>query len=453
MAWIKWCFLGVFTAIGTVEASNIQLEINVDNPNFVLPVFAGPYSDRAASIAPEEYEMADALRELLDKKDKAAVLVKLNEFYDLELSAAMLILKAQVLFSLEMLDQAEDTFLAVLARKPQLIRAHSDIGQLYLVKEDYVKARKHFAKAISLGSNEAIIHGQLGYLNLTLHGAFSAIAQYQQAMALEPENIQWQQGLLASLSQAEMYESAQALLREMLNARPNDSALWLNKAAIALQLSSSLEALASIEMAMLLGDTAPKNIRTATQLHLQLGSYDRAYALMKDSVDRSKIDIATVNQYLTWLGQVGYWSEAAELLNELEGRLKALDSHDKSIFYMHRARIETIQSRSKEAKVFFEQSLVFDPTNGEALLLYAKYLIDSEDYVRAELLYSRAEGIEGSEKRAMLGRAQLYLLSKEYESTLGLLRNVLTLYPDSPGVRDNIEIMENIIRANKSIKI
>src|SRR5690606_28380075 len=103
-------------------------------------------------------------------------------------------------------------------------------------------------------SNEALIHGQLAYLNLTLYGPFSAISEYQQAMALEPDNIQWQQGLLAALTQAKMYEAAEALLQDLLAKRPTAADLWLNQAALALHQNEFQQALASLEMAILLGD-------------------------------------------------------------------------------------------------------------------------------------------------------------------------------------------------------
>src|SRR5690606_2013977 len=154
-------------------------------------------------------------------------------------------------------------------------------GQLYLIQEDYKKARQYFANAVAFGSNDAIIHGQLAYLNLTMHGASSAISEYQQALALEPENPQWQQGLLAAFTQAKMYEAARALLREMLTRHPDKPGLWLNHAALALQTENFEEAVIGLEMAILLGDDDEKNLKTAAQLHLQLHCYDRALVLLK----------------------------------------------------------------------------------------------------------------------------------------------------------------------------
>ncbi len=54
------CFFYGATAIA--EKNNANLTITLAKPTFVLPMFTGPYSEREASIAPEEYETAERLR-------------------------------------------------------------------------------------------------------------------------------------------------------------------------------------------------------------------------------------------------------------------------------------------------------------------------------------------------------------------------------------------------------
>src|SRR5690606_18529748 len=175
---ISWLWLAALMTFSLAAHSNTtpKMEIVAGKPTFVLPQFSGPYSQREASVAPEEYEIAERLRTMLDNNQRDEVLKELEVFYDIELSPAMLILKAQIYFSLKMYDKAETAYLAVLKRSPQLVRAHSDLAQLYLFQEDFDNARKYFANAVAFGSNEALIHGQLAYLNLTMHGPYSAIS-------------------------------------------------------------------------------------------------------------------------------------------------------------------------------------------------------------------------------------------------------------------------------------
>jgi tetratricopeptide (TPR) repeat protein len=438
--------------LNIAHAEKMELTIDVKKPVFVLPQFTGPYQEREASIAPEEYEAAENLRMLLESGKKDEVLAELKRFYDLELSPAMLALKAQLYFSLKKYDDAEKTYLAVLARQPQLVRAHSDLGQLYLLKENYTKAREHFAHAVSYGSNEAIIHGQLAYLNLTLYGAFSAISEYQQAMALEPENPQWQQGLLAALSQAKMYESASALIREMLGRHPDKSELWINQAALALKMDDRLLALSSLEMAILLGDDNENNLRTAAQLHLQLNSYDRALSLLEKHLSKTTLNMETLNQYLHWLGQVEMWSQADRLLDKAQQQLATMNDRDQSMFYHHRARVSKALNNFNNADQFFSKSLDKNPVNGDALLDYAQFCGEQKQHVKAELLYTRAESIKSKEKQALLGKAQLYLDMQDYESALTHLKSAYNKFPELYDLKDNIDSIQNIIRSRQQSK-
>jgi Tfp pilus assembly protein PilF len=435
----------------TASESNAALTIKLAKPTFVLPMFTGPYSEREASIAPEEYETAERLRSMLDSDEKEAVLKELENFFDIELSPAMLTLKAQIYFSLKDYKKAEETFLNVLSRKPQLVRVHRDLGQLYLLQDKPKLARHHFSEAVSFGSNEAIVHGQLAYLNLTLHGAFSAITSYQQAMAMQPEEVQWQQGLLAALSQAKMYESAQALLTELLAKNPADKELWLNQAILALNTNDTRQALVSLEMAIMLGESDDDNIKIATQLHLQQHSYDRAVVLISRHLDKPVLDMVLLNEYLTWLNQVDMWQQAGKLLDGLASKVETMKPAKQSVFYTHKAKVAIKKNQNKQAGRFYTLALEKDPTNGDALIDYALYATADKDYVKAELLYTRAAVLPTKMKQALLGKAQLYLNMRDHKSALQELQKVYSRFPELHYLPEQIEIIKNIIRTEVKV--
>ena len=427
------------------------MELELAKPTFVLPQFTGPYREREASVAPEEYEMADRLRTLLDSNQRQQVLDELAKFYDIELSPAMLTLKAQVYFTLEMYDEALETYKMVLSRKPELVRVHADLGQLYLIRNDFQKAREHFAKAISFGSNSAMIHGQLGYLNLSQHGPFSAIASYQQAMALEPNNLQWQQGLLAALSQAQMYTAAQALLDQLLESRPFDTELWLNKAALSLSTQQTQQALAAIEMAILLGEDSNRNLKVAAQLHLQLNSFARALELITQHINQTELDMVMLDEYLSWLTQTNMWAQAEKLLDNIAPQIQRLSLKEQSLYYARRAQIHHLQKNVSQAEDFYHLALEKDPTNGGALIGFAEFSSEQKQYTRAELLYVRAEAIEEVEKFALLGRAQVYILIEDYTSALRELTKAYQKFPELIELKDKIEAIEHIKRTREQI--
>ncbi|MFT7560828.1 MAG: tetratricopeptide (TPR) repeat protein [Flavobacteriales bacterium] len=441
--------LSIFVLSPLSFAGIQKIEIELSDAIFVLPNFEGPYRRREASIAPSEYEMAEEIRMLLDNDNKKEVLASLGKFYDIELSPAMQTLKAQVYFSLKDYDQAERHYLNVLKRMPELVRVHSDLGRLYLIKNDYAKARKYFANAIGFGENSAGIHGQLAYINLEMYGAFSAISGYQQALALDPTNKQWRQGLLVALIQAKMYEAASALIREQLNLDPGDIDLWLNQASLALQQDNSTLALNSLEMAILLGDKKPKNLTAAAQLHMQHHSYDRAVDLLEKNLTTSKLDMSVLSQYLSWMEQAKMWCKAKKLLSNAETKVSTLSRQDQSIYYYHAARISENSKNISKAELSFDKSIELNPLNGKALIAYAKHNKENKNHTKSELLYIRAEAISEYEKPAMLGRIQLYLEMQDYQSALTHLINAVTKYPDLIHLKNNIDVVENIIRTKK----
>lgn len=430
-------------------ATSHTFEIKLAKPEFVLPRFSGPYTEREASIAPEEYEMAETLQSLLESGQRDEVLAQLETYYEIELSPAMLALKAQVYSSLEMYDKAETTYLSILNRSPQLVRVHSDLGQLYLIREQFEKSRAHFANAVAFGSNDALVHGQLAYLNLTLYGPYSAISGYQTAMAIEPENVQWQRGLLASLTQAQMYNAAHALLRELISRRPEEPELWLNRAALAMQDDDPAQALASMEMANLLGDTDRDNLKATAQLHLQLGSYQRALALLKNGVARQSLNMSAIKDSVGWLLQTNMLAEAQELLDQAQNVFDKMSNDDRSNYFLLSARLSAMRNEVQKADRLFTQSLEANPVNGEALLAYADSLRARKNHTESELLYIRAEAIRATEQKAMRGRAQLYIEMQDYTAALRHLTLTLKKYPDLVDLHRNIEIIENILQAKR----
>ncbi len=430
-------------------AEPVRFELTLAPAKFVLPQFTGPYTDREASIAPEEYERAERLRTMLDAGQRQDVIKELEAFYDIELSPAMLALKGQIYASLEIYDKAEATYLAVLRRQPQLIRVHSDLAQLYLVQEKFKEARQHFSKAVALGSSDALVHGQLAYLNLTQYGPFSAITGYQTAMAIEPENQHWQRGLLAALTQANMIESAEALLKELLAKHPDDAQLWLNRAALALHQENINEALVGVEMAIILGDDDPQNLKTAAQLHLQQGHYDRALVLLRQGIQKRAFAFDVIEQAADWLIQTRALTEARELLNLAEPGIDRLSGTERSRYYLQRARLAR-SGNAADTEALFSRSLEANPANGRTLVAYAEYLAENKKPVNAELMYIRAEAIPAVEKDAMLGRAQLYIDQRDYSAALKLLAEVLKRNPSMRELVDNIETLENVIRTTES---
>src|SRR5690606_38273380 len=138
------------------------------------------------------------------------------------------------------------------------------------------------------------------------------------------------------------------------------------------------------------------------------------------------------------------------LLNGVEKDVAQTSSDNRSQYYLRRAEIESHKKNFAKAKDHYKRSLTHNPSNSNALLSYADFPVTHEDFVEAELLYIRAEAIPGADKNALLGRAQLYIDMHDYSSALNLLRTTYPKFPEMVELRDNTEVMENIIRAKET---
>ena len=440
--------LTVFTQ-SLFAAPSIEYELDIGKLKFVIPAFSEEYMERESTIAPEEFELAERFKTLLDEENTEAVITELNNMFDLEMSPAMLHLKAQVYFDVGELKRAENTFKLVLLRKPQMIRAHSDIGTLYLSQERFKEAQHHFAKAISYGEKSPTVYGQLGYLNLRLNNAHSAIMAYQNALMLEPDNKQWQQGLLSAYSQAKIFDAALSLGEELIKVASQNHSLWLTLAYLYIQKGDDVQALSSMEMAYLLGDREAKNLLASAQLHIKLNSYDRAIALLDNYVDDPSYNKGLVDQVILYLVQNKRWTDAERLLAVYDPLFDSFNSSDKSAYYNQAAIIAKGKKNLNQSGELFKKALDADPTNEHALIEAAQYYHELKDYNQAEILYTRAEAIPNTTKQAILGKAQIYIDIKDYEAALGLLRLAYRNYPELIELKDNIAALEEIITATQ----
>lgn len=437
------------TADGAISPNTTpDINIRLAPTEFVIPRFANPFSNRESSIPPHEYETADGLRALLDQDNKTEALNTLNTMFEFEMSPALLHLKGQIYFALEDYKNAETTFLMVLARVPQLVRGHSDLGQLYLVTGQLEKARKHFSLAVKYGEYNPIVLGQLGYLNLKLHNPLSAVMAYQRALTMEPDNQQWQQGLLSALSLSGQVQSASYLLNEMIKQTPQDASLWLNQAFNYLSQDDYFNALSSLETAMELGEDTPENILAAIRLHFQLGSHARGYELATSYFSEHGMPTDIAYEVTNWLTHYNKYDEVEAVLNQLQ-KNGDLSQSEMASLASRRAVLLHQRNQISAAQKLHEQALALAPADGSILLEAAKFYFATEQLARADTLYSRAKSFPQSRQRAMLGQVEVYIELKEYPHALRLMQETYKEFPNLYELKDNIALLESTIAAQE----
>ncbi len=440
----------LFLLIGVTSLSACaEITVKLQAPRWEFLLQNQPWGAAEAQLAAGESSFARSIQPLLAAQDHTAIL---NAFEKRNIdndSAALRLLRGQVLLSLKRYQEAETALQATLASMPDLALAHRSISMVYMLTKQYSKARQHLSRSIELGVADAQVYGQLAFVNLQLGQAASAVAGYQQALFMEMDNDQWRQGLLFALIQSHAFDQAQVMLEEMLQNDAKNPQLWLQRGQLALKQERPQQAIASLETALQLGINDADNIATTAQLHIQSGSPRRAVDLLnghlRTLVNNGKT--AMLDQIAAWLAHQEDWRELRSLLRSLDRDKTALPVPFASRFAVYRAQVAIADGKQKQARQHLQRAIADDPANGEALLLLAKLLRDERRNEQAVLYYTRAEALPLFKERAWLGRAQLEIDRQNYKEALRVLTLVAQANPNRGDVRANIESLQSLLRS------
>ncbi|WP_438863611.1 tetratricopeptide repeat protein [Neptunicella sp.] len=438
-----------------VQAGDIVIQFA--EPDFTF-IQRPALNQTIAKISPGETEFGKKIEPLLEKQEYRLVIRAFEErddFLEKDFrtdSPALKVLRGQVYLSLKSYDKAERVLTSALKDMPDLLLAHRTLGMLYMLKKDYKQAKNHISRSIELGTSDAQSYGQLAYLNFRNDQPYAAIAGYQQAMYLSPDNEQWLQGLLYVLIQSRAWDYASALLQQQLATHSDDPQFWLMRGQIAMQQHRYKSALASLEAAIRLGDDNTSNLLTAVGLHAHEGSPKRAVALLSQSLqqlDNSNREqvIAVFDQTLPWLIDQNKISQAESLIGIAEKA--SLTDLQKDSLDIWSGKLALAQHDYKKAKIFLQKSVDRDPANGQAILALADVYRKLDQPQQAELYLVRATSLKDTQISALLAHAQLKIDQKDYQSALKLLRRLLDIDPDRTGVQQNIRQLEQLVNQSQ----
>ncbi len=442
--------------IGLVPMTSCWADIKVKlaAPNWEFLLQNQPWAASQAQLASGESHFARTIQPMLAAQDHQGILQAFKTRDMANDSAALKLLRGQVLLSLKQYPQAERALLAALETMPDLALAHRSLSLVYMFDKQYNKAQKHLSRSIELGVADAQVYGQLAFVNLQLGQAASAVAGYQYALFLDVNNAQWRQGLLFALIQSQAFDQAQALIEELIQTEPGNRDLWLQRGQLALKQQRNVQAIASMETALQLGINDAENIAMTAQLHIQNGSPRRAVELLVKHLDTllksDKVDV--IGQIADWLAFEQAWPKLTQLMKSVSQSKVKLAAGYRSRFSVYQAQIDLSEPKLSDqnrqsAKKHLNQALKADPANGEALLTLAKLLREQHLNEQAVMYYSRATALPNFKERALLGRTQLEIDRRNYNEALRLLRIVLQDNPKRNDVLANIQSLESLLRS------
>jgi Tfp pilus assembly protein PilF len=330
----------------------------------------------------------------------------------------------------------------VLVKSPNLTPAHRTLAALYLQTKQLKKAQQHLTSAIKNGVQDAQFFGQLAYINLNQYSPWSAIAGYQQALLLEPQNLQWKKGLLYALQRAGNNQAALTMVDELINASPDDKDLWLQRAQITLATNDRAKALTSMEMALRYGEQKPKNLLSAAQLHLSVGSIARAADLLIDITKTDPQAFTQIASTISWLVSENELTVARKILASVK-EITTLSISDQSLYYATLGN--TVEPNDiKQALKYFKKSLSLNPNQASVLIKLAQHYQHKQQFSRAQLYYQRAQVFPHFVKQSLTGLAQLALDQQHYAQALDYLEKLKPLSDNKQGIEKNISIIKRL---------
>ncbi|WP_102798408.1 tetratricopeptide repeat protein [Bowmanella denitrificans] len=440
-----WLLLSLFAG-KAVAGATVQVQFSEPKWQFLLN--NQPLAQTEAQLAPTERNFARSVQPSLASQDYQAVWQAFADRPLAQDSAALQVLRGQVALTLKHYDQAVSAFRAALSAMPELTLAQQGLSMVYMLKQDYASAQPLLAKSIAAGRADAQTYGQLAYVNLQLKDAGSAIAGYQQALFLEPDNLQWRQGLLYALTQSRAFAQAAGLLEGMLEKNGDDPQLWLTRGQLALQQGQQELALSSLEVALRLGEKSAANLALAAQLHVQQGSMQRAVALLETGLKLADIQplVTTLEQTTAWLAHQQQWPLLDKLFANLDKHMAALPKVTQARIKVVKASQATQAGRQEQAQRWLNEAIEADPANSEAALNLATLLHEKKQWQRARSFYVRAKALADTSERAILGLAQLEIDQGRYQDALTLLNEILRKQPGRSDIAANIRALETLVR-------
>ncbi len=338
-----------------------------------------------------------------------------------EVSSAFKYVLANVYMNSERAEDAERLYKESVIDYPDFMRAWQNLGLLYYTQNRFKEAIPCFSQTIALGNRQAEIYGFIGYCLGKINNQYAAEAAYQQALAIEPFNVDWIEGILNLQLNSKQFDRVESLLKQLILIESRNEAHWLLYANVLVQLDRRVEAIGLLQTAVGLGLDNEDSLVMLGDLCAEQKFISEAMesynSLMADNVN---LGASRIVSFANVLIEDGKLTEARRLLDEVPEELpevimvKYLNSESR--YFKGMDDIE----KSKNA---LEQIVRLQPLNGEALLSLGTIYKDSGDTSRAIFTFEQTYALEEFVYFSSLELANIYLEDKDYEKSLGYLRD------------------------------
>jgi tetratricopeptide (TPR) repeat protein len=422
-----------------------------DDPSF-RKEFLGSYGFRS-EVEPRVTQVErDDMEKILPllSSDLAAAAAALLEIITPESSAIFDFTLANIHFQQDRLDEAARYYTDALVKFPSYLRAHKNLGLVYVRQGRSKDAIKPLSRVIQLGGGDGLTYGLLGYCYSSTEQYVPAESAYRDAVMLQADVLDWKLGLTQAVLKQHKYGEAVTLLGELIERYPDRADFWLLQSNAYIGLGKPMLAAENFEIVQRMGKSTVQSLNTLGDIYVNESLWDlatRAYRLAAE-LDTSQA-VGQPLRRVEVLAQRGALEQSKELLahvKELYG--DRIDSEERKKLLKLEARLAVAEGTGGEAVGVLEEIVTIDPLDGEALILLGQHYARVEEIERAIFYYERAESLEDYEAEAKVRHAQLLVTQARYDEALPLLKRAQELNPRED-VASYVEQVERAARAQR----
>lgn len=337
--------------------------------------------------------------------------------------------------------EAEAKYRSAVGRNPTFIRAWNNLGVLYYVQDRYADAVPCFSKALTLGDRDPTTFGLIGNSFEKVGNTISAEMAYRQALAADPANISWTEGLLRIYLAEKEWDQAETLVKTLLKIHPEEPRYQLIYVNLLLSCHRKTEAVALLEQMRATGTAREENIILLADLYAEERMTSEVLATLA-KIANARPHVVEQRLLLfarTLIGRKD-WIDSDTVLYELSKM--QLSPSGKLAWFGAKVDVEIGRENWIAARDQLETLLKLSPADGNAWISLGRIDLAEAKTAPAIEAFVQAYQIPETSYRASIELANIEFKNHHYQECLGYLEHALGIQRSA-----SIENFKNQIRS------
>lgn len=258
-------------------------------------------------------------------------------------------------------------------------------GQARVAAGDAAGAIAAYQQAAQIDPQNARIFSGMGYLYIQQGNYTEAVTAYRRALTLDRGNLAFRYGLAHSLFHSNQGTEALAIYREILASHPREANAYLGIGSIQLQQGDEAAALATYRELVRLAPGNAKAYEALGNLYIQQGNYDQALTFLNQGVR-----VSSSNQDSLYASIASLYLLQDNIPAARSALTQALAANSANAQAQHQMGYLLYQEGDREgAFEYLMRSVRLDPDLISAHALLGSLLLEREQYLQAVLSYRR----------------------------------------------------------------